>query len=124
MAKKNPTVKFSGSKPENNVLKASIPATATSHITGRKIGFNHRYFHNMETGLSVETPDGYKLCFSLVPELTNRGMVATNTPGNFTSGPVVIGLLNSGREIIEIKDGDPIATVWLEKIQDFDWSDE
>jgi hypothetical protein len=106
MAKKaaNPKVKYKGVKPdEQGVLKAKIPAT----IVGPRIAFPHRHMAIIDTGLEAFTEVGYKLCFSLVPALQNRGMIATNAPGGIKAGKVQIAVLNSGREIVEIKDGDP-----------------
>jgi len=48
-------------------------------------------------------------------------MVATNAPGGITEGNVEVSLLNCGREIVEVKNGDPLVNVWLEKINEFDW---
>lgn len=121
MAKKLPKIKIEGTKPEKDVVKAKVPNTATSQIMGQKISFNHRTSAVIETDLKVEVEAGYKLCFSLVPELSNRGMIATNSPGNFTNGTVHANLLNVGREIVEVKTGDPLMTVWLEQIIEPEW---
>lgn len=121
MAKKKPQVKFFGEKPENNLLKAVIPDSPTSQIMGSKVNLNHRSSALIETGIDIEVEKGYKVCFALIPELTNRGIIATNSPGNFTSGKIFANVLNVGREIVEIKTGDPFMTVWLEENFDFDW---
>lgn len=116
MAKKQ-KVKIDGDKPESSILKAKIPTS----LVGDKINFPHRHLAHVDTGVSIVAPSGYRLCFSLVPELTKRGMVATNAPGGITEGNVEVSLLNCGREIVEVKNGDPLVNVWLEKINDFDW---
>lgn len=124
MSKKKPKIKFSGIKPENGILKAQIPDNDTFKIMGPKINFNHRASSVIETGLTINIDSGYKLCFALVPELANRGMIATNAPGNFTEGKVFANVLNVGREIVEIKTGDPLMIVWFEEILDLEWSSE
>lgn len=122
MAKKaaSPKVKYKGYLPEGCVLKAKIPAT----IVGPKISFPHRYMATIDTGLEVSVEPGYKLCFALVDALQGRGMVATNAPGHFKSGKVQVTVLNCGREIVEIKDGDPFVRVWLEEDLCFAWEED
>lgn len=122
MAKKavktTPKVKFVGDKAEGNVLKAKIPTT----ITGDKIAFPHRYMKDIDTGVRIsEIEPGYKLCFSLTQALASKGMIVTNGPGNITSGLIVASVLNCGREIVEIRNGDPLLNVWLEVDQNFEW---
>jgi dUTPase len=103
----------------DGVLKAQIEAQMAG--LPQKVAFNHRHTQRIKTGLSVETPEGYKLCIGLVPALADKGIVLTNAPGNFTKGPVEAVLLNAGREIVDVNNGDPIVTCWLEKVVDFGW---
>lgn len=119
--KKKIVVKYSGEMPTDNIAKAIIPETATSHLTGRKIGFNHRHLDQIKTGINVVVPDGYRMCFDLVDSLADRGMVALNGRKGTTTGEIVVTILNSGREIVEIRHGDPIAVLWLEQVIDFNW---
>lgn len=124
MAKKLLKIKFSGNKPENNIVKASLVSTDVYQVVGNKISFNARHSASINTQVFVELEKGYKLCFSVVPELASKGMIDFNSPGNFTKGEIVVGLINCGREIVDIKNGDPIANVWVEQIVDFDWESE
>lgn len=118
MSKKSPKVKFSGQTPVSNVLTAVIPES----VSGRKIAFPHRYSYLVETPtVLVDVEPDHKICFRLVQSLANRGMVATNAPGNFTNGKISVNLLNCGREIIEVRDGEPLIEVWLEKNIPFEW---
>jgi hypothetical protein len=112
---KKPTVKLTGGAVNGHVISAKIPAT----LTGTKIAFPHRHLAVIETGVDVVVPDGYRLRFALVPELWGRGMVATNT-APVVAGPVRVAVLNSGREIVEVKDGDPLVAFWLEADVDFE----
>lgn len=124
MAKKLPKIKFSGNKPENNIVKASLVSTGTYQVVGNKISFNARHSAYINTQIFVDVEKGYKLCFSVVPELAVKGMIAFNSPGNLTKGEIIVGLINCGREIVDIKNGDPIVNVWVEQIIDFDWESE
>lgn len=121
MTKKLLKVKVSGQKPKDNILTAVIPVTNNTHVTGQKLPLGHRASAIIETGVSVTLEPGYRLCFSLIPDLSNRGVVALNAPGHFTEGKVWVNVLNCGREIIEIKEGDPIINVWVEQIVEWDW---
>jgi len=119
MAKKKLTLKCNGNCPADGVLTAKIASPAVGLLP--RIAFNNRHTAKIDTGLEVEVPDGYKLCIGLVHNLATKGMILTNAPGNFTKGKVEAVLLNAGREIVEVSNGDPIVTCWLEDIVDFGW---
>ncbi len=89
-----------------------------------RIAFNNRHTAKIDTGLEIEVPEGHKLCVGLVQNLADRGMVLANTPGGFTKGKVEVVLLNAGREIVEVSNGDPVVNCWLEQILDFEWVSE
>jgi dUTPase len=115
-----PKVTFKGSKPIDGVVHAKV----NNGVMGPKIGFPHRHAAKIDTGLDVQVDEGYRLSFRIVPALADRGMVASNAPGRFMTGRVVINLINCGREIVEVKDGDPIAFLWIEHDLDADWVQE
>jgi dUTPase len=119
MAKKILKLKCNGNCSVDGVLKAKIASPAVG--LPPRIAFNNRHTAKVDTGLEVEVPEGYKLCIGLVQNLAVKGMVLANAPGNFTKGKVEAVLLNAGREIVEVSNGDPIVTCWLEAIVDFDW---
>lgn len=79
----------------------------------------HRVLADIDLG-TIEVQDGYKLCVALVPAWASRGLVAANTPGNFTSGKANLMVVNVGREIVEIKAGDVVASCWVEPILKMD----
>lgn len=111
-------IKYVGDKPINNALVAKIPTS----ITGDKIAFPHRYMKDIDTGVSiVEIESGYKLCFSLSKALSDRGMIITNGPGNLKEGSIIVTVLNCGREIVEIKNGDKLLDVWIERDLVIEW---
>lgn len=122
MAKKvtKPKVKFKGQKPEGATLKAIV-----SHpVTGKKIAFPHRHSAVISTGVEATVQDGYRLRFALVRELAERGMVLADANLPHYRGPVSVVLLNCGREIVELKDGDTLVHVFLEADPDFDWEED
>lgn len=100
--------------PENGYLQINLPNTT-------KMSVPSRWFGVLDTGVEVEVEPGYRLCFSLVPEFSSKGLVATNAPGRFVSGKVTINLLNAGRDIIVLNQGDALAEVWIEKETPFEW---
>lgn len=110
-------VKFTGDMPSNNVLVAKI----SNSLTGKKISFPHRYSTSIDTGVSVSCPEGYKLGVKIDSNLANRGMLITNLSGGIKEGPIKVVLLNAGREIVEINDGNPIAEVFLESDFNFEF---
>lgn len=119
-AKKSVKIQCNGQMPENGILKAKIPPS----ITGPRIAFTHRHLANISTGLTVKAEKGHQVCFALVSSLSSRGMVATNAPGNVVDGEIVVTLLNCGREIVDVKDGDPIVRVWVTQITDAEWESQ
>lgn len=114
-------VKCSGSSCCGNELKAKIDS-----VDGLppRVLFNNRHCQKINIDSKVEVPDGYRLCLSIKENLALKGMVLLNSPGNFTNGPVYVVLLNAGREIVEVKDGDFVADCWLEKIVNCVWECE
>lgn len=95
-------------------------ARIKNNITGPKISFTHRHAATIDTGVKFELPEGYVLCFSLVPSLAERGMVATNAPGRIRSGELQVRLNNFGKEIVDVRDGDPLVNVWVEQVIPFE----
>lgn len=76
----------------------------------------------VDTGLVVsELPAGHILRFALVERLAEKGMVLTTTAFTGT-GPVRVTLVNCGREIVNLLDGETLVYAWLEKIEDYEWS--
>ena len=100
-----------------------MTARVSHPLLGNKIAFPHSHLARIDTGLSVEVDPGYRLCFRLTGRLADRGMVAVNAPGRFSSGPVSVVLLNCGKEVVEVRDGDEVAELWLEPEVPFDWSE-
>ena len=120
MAKKKLNVRSNGwACHSEGVLKASIAPPAVG--LPPRIAFNNRHTAKISTGLEIEVPEGYRLCIGIIQSLAVKGMILANAPGGFTKGPVEAVLLNAGREIVEVADGDPIVNFWLEEIVPFTW---
>lgn len=117
MKKNKPTISFKGPVPEGNVLRAKVQST----LLGPRIAFPHRHCAAVATGVEVFAPKGYRVRMGLSEALAGRGMVATNAGTPLGNGPVQVVLLNCGREIVEVKDGDPLVNIWLEAAPEFGW---
>lgn len=91
-AKKKIRVKFEGEKVDGNRLNVRIPES----VHGRRHALNHRAMLIARTGVRVEVDPGYRLRFSLVPELADKGMIAVGFTG-IEKGEVVALLINVGR---------------------------
>lgn len=100
-----------------------MKAKIAQAIMGTKINFPHRHMQFIDTGVEVDVPEGYSLRIALWPKLSNKGMVAVNASSRIKNGKITVGLLNCGREIVELNDGEPIATVWVEKDVPFEWEE-
>jgi hypothetical protein len=120
MAKQKLKVKFKGGKIEGNVIHARIPKS----LVGSQINFPHRHMAIIDTGVEVTCPEGYKIGMGLVTNLSSRGMIAVNLAGGLKGGKVIVTLLNVGREIVELKDGDPLVQTWLEVDQKCEFETE
>ncbi len=114
------TLKNERYQPENGFLKAEVMEPIEGY--GRKIAFNNRYSASVDTGLVVsELPAGHILRFALVERLAEKGMVLTTTAFSGV-GPVKVSLVNCGREIVNLLDGETLVQAWLEKTEDYEWS--
>ena len=66
----------------------------------------------IETGISVEIPEGYEMQIRSRSGLAVKGLFVTNGPGTIDSdyrGEVKVILTNTGEEIVYIGQGDRIA---------------
>ena len=101
------------------MLKARVEEPVAGY--GRRIAFNNRYAAVVGTGVFInEIPDGHVLRFSIVSRLAEKGMVMTTTAFTGT-GEIQLAIVNCGREIVNVIDGETMAHVWLEKSEEFTW---
>lgn len=106
--------------PEGNVLKAKIEEPVAGY--GRKVAFNNRHVEQIGTGVEIENiPAGYVVSLSLAEELSIKGMVLTNNTVD-SEGEIKLTLVNCGREIVNVIDGQEVAYVHLQPVSKFDWS--
>ena len=79
----------------------------------------------VSTGMAVEVPEGYLLSVRPRSGLAiKNGITMINSPGTIDCdyrGEVKILLVNHGKEAFEIKDGDRIGQLILEKSYEVDW---
>lgn len=90
--------------------------------TGAKVVLNHRNSLRVKTGLKVKPPQGYRLAMCAHPTFAEKGLLVVNSLDDVDQdGNLSVLVLNCGRELVEVKDGDKIATCWLEMIFRPDW---
>jgi dUTPase len=106
---------YKGEDIENNIVKAKFDDPII-----RKVAFNHRCSALIKTGVEFSIDSDHKLCYRLIDSLAEKGLIALNAPGYLSSGNLNVMILNIGREIVEVKDGDPIVEIWVEKKYQFD----
>ena len=75
----------------------------------------------VETGISVEVPEGYELQIRPRSGLAlKHGLSIVNSPGTIDSGyrgQVGVILINHGQEVYEVRTGDKIAQGVMSKIE-------
>jgi len=75
-------------------------------------------------GFSLEVPFGYEAVIRLRSGLAAKGVVMPNAPGTIDSdyrGEVEVLLINCGREIITIREGDRFAQMKIQKSLQFNF---
>lgn len=97
--------------PQNDILTAKLAS---------KLDMPNRYSGVIPTGVKVQVPPTYCLRVNLVPQLAQRGLIMIGS-GRIIEGEVSAHVLNAGREIVSVKDGDPLVEVWVEKIEKIVW---
>ena len=105
-------------------LIACIPEMVNNVPTNKKVALNYRTSARIKTGIKVSIPTGYKLCVAARSSFADRGLLVSNAPAQIDSdfrGEIEVIVLNAGREIIEIKDGERFAQCWCDKVYRFDW---
>ena len=105
-------------------LIAVIPPLVNNFPTNGKVALNYRTTARIKTGIKVAIPEGYKMCIAARSSFAEKGLLISNAPAQIDSdyrGEVEVLVLNAGREIIEIRDGERFAQCWLEKVYKFDW---
>lgn len=105
-------------------LIAVIPPLVNNFPTNGKVALNYRTTARIKTGIKVAIPEGYKMCIAAINSFAEKGLLISNTPAQIDSNcreEVEVLVINAGREIIEIKDGERFAQCWLDKVYKFDW---
>ena len=107
------TVKVTAGELSDGLIRVNNIADAPT----QSVSMPSRYVAVIDGGVEVEVEDGYCLCFSAVPELSEKGVVITNAPGRVTSGKVALHVLNAGKQIVALSHGTPVARCWVEKLE-------
>ena len=119
-------IKVKVNKPvKNNVILAQFATDIKERggPNGNRLAMPSRFTGRLHTGVEAQVPSTHCLRVALVPDLSSRGLIMTNS-GRFTVGEIYVDVLNAGREIVSVKDGDPLLEVWLEKVEKFVWETE
>jgi dUTPase len=77
----------------------------------------HRAMQTIDCGFSMELPPGYKAVFEAAVSLKAKGMFVVDS----TSNRVTVTVLNAGREIVPISNGDVVAEMSIQPVYLFDW---
>ncbi len=81
----------------------------------------------LSTGLSIEIPQGYEVQVRPRSGLAwKNGLTVVNAPGTIDSdyrGEVKVLVINLGEEAVIIKNGDRIAQLVLQKVDQIDWQE-
>ena len=95
------------------ILKAYIPS-------GAPIQMPFRTLVEVDCGVDIDLPAGYKLNIQALPGLSAKGVFVTHNKV-LGSSRVKVYVTNMGREIIMLRNADQIATVEVEQMCFFDW---
>lgn len=78
------------------------------------------------TGLAFGIPAGYEVQVRPRSGLAiKQGLTVVNAPGTIDCdyrGEVMVLLINLGKEVVSIQDGDRIAQLVLQKVEQIDWN--
>ena len=78
----------------------------------------HRGIATIDCGCSIELPPGYKATFAVGGVYKARGLFVIS--GSWSKN-VEVTVINLGREIIQVNNGDVCAEMALEVVHWFDW---
>lgn len=84
----------------------------------------HRGIVRVDCGFSMELPSGWKAEIAPRSSLSLRGLTIPNSPAQIDSdfrGRIEVILMNSGKEIIVVEDGDRFAQMWVSPVYIFDF---
>lgn len=86
-------------------------AYVESNLQGnRTVALSHRNTFNLDLGFVAKVPDGFELVFDLMPEFKERGLEVYKSTLR-GEGRAYLSLRNLGREIVQIRHQEAVATV-------------
>lgn len=106
---------------EGEIVNGVIKVQSIKGTIQDTVAMPNRYVAKINTGVVVEVEEGFCLCFSIVSELADKGVVVANAPGRVTKGEVEITVLNAGRETVTIGNNTDVVQCWVEPIQGIKW---
>ncbi len=99
---------------ESVMLYAKLP-------NGR-LSMSHRSLVTVDCGFEMDLPSGYRVDVTICPRLGGKGMIVPSS--SLDGKEVSVTVLNCGREIVVINDGDCFAQMTLRRVCLFDWIGE
>lgn len=92
-----------------------------------RVALAYRTTMNIDCGFSMELSANYRAVIKPVPELAKKGLMVNENPcvlDKSNAGRVCVNVINVGKEIIVINNGDPVAEMYVEPVYLFDWTIE
>ena len=80
----------------------------------------HRAIATIDAGCSVALPAGYKANFAVGGRYSRRGLFVISGKCDYPKN-VEVTVINLGREIVQLEDGDDFVEMTLEVTYWFDW---
>lgn len=77
----------------------------------------------IDTELEVQVQSGYELKMKIVDSLASQGVILACQKEE-PNETVKLTIINSGRAIVVLNEGDPLAEVKLEKIVKLEWAEK
>lgn len=82
----------------------------------------HRAIVEIDCGFSMTLKAGYRAVVVPRSGIGNRGLIISN--GHLEQGRVKVTVMNAGKEILVVSDGDIFAEMYIEPVYRFDWAVE
>jgi dUTPase len=109
-------------KYEEDSAVADLFANPPADVNGQKVfRLPYRSSVLVDCGFEVELPNGYKATITAHPDFAARGLIVPESPRIIKKGRVQVPVINVGKEIIVIQEGDSFARMSLEPVYMFDW---
>jgi dUTPase len=100
------------------VYLGNSPTVSIKAKLSETVRMPNRAIQTIDCGFSMEMPPGYKAVFEASDVLKSKGVFVVS---GVYKDRVSVTVLNSGREIIQIENGDVVAEMSVQPVFIFDW---